>query len=212
MADYQIEYEAVFLFSSLKVVGQFTFEQFEKTIELREPREKLKGRTVKAAHLQLDRQLKLRTLVLFNLQFDDQGKVDEDWDIPLRHLAQMATKGPNLGDGSINISCLSQCSVDWYQQDLWEPDGSQTQSFFDALIRSINSNKLNFEILDKYEDEVLLEDMGDISVLDEQLTSVKSKTHKSTAQASSPQKLAPVLTSTIIEDEEKENLKKQIQV
>ena len=174
MADYQIEYEAVFLFSALKVVKQYKFGQFEKMIEIREPRDSLINKTVKAAHIQLDGQLKLRTLVLFNLPFDDQGKVDADWDIPLRHLAQMASKGPDLGNGRINISCRSQCTVDWYQQDLWEPEGNQTQMFFDALVKTINVNKLDFKIIEKYVDEVLLTDMDDILVFDEDTPSKKA--------------------------------------
>ena len=211
MADYQIEYEAVFLFSALKVVGQFSFDQFEKTVELREPRESLKGKSVKAAHLQLDGQLKLRTLVLFTLPFDDQGKVDEEWDIPLRHLAQMATKGPDLGDGRINISCRSQCSVDWYQQELWEPDGSQTKVFFDGLKSAISENKLGFKMLDKYEDEVLLKDMNDILIFDEELPSEKLRnTNKRSIIESVDDDFPPVLTASIVVDKEKEELKKQI--
>ena len=210
MADYQIEYEAVFLFSALKIVGQFTFGQFEKMIELRDPHESLKGKTVKAAHLQLDAQLKLRALVLFNLPFDHQGKVDAQWDIPLRHLAQMADKGPNLGDGRINISCRSQCSVDWYQQDLWEPDGNQTKVFFDCLLNTIKINKLKFEIIEKNVEEVLLTDMDDLLVIDEDLPALTSAQNNAKKALDISESLAPVLTDSVIVDDEKEDLKKQI--
>ncbi|BCE03018.1 hypothetical protein [Marinicellulosiphila megalodicopiae] len=223
MSNSQIEYEAVYLFSSLNVVAQFTFSQFEKLVDMREPKEQLQGRTINAALLQLDGQLSLRTLVLFTVPFDDSGKVDSDWDIPLRHLAQMASKGPDLGQGRINISCRSQCSVDWYKQDLWEPDSSQTQVFFNHLLQTVEQNKLKFEKLEKQEIEVLLHSLDDALVLDEDISTIKNNAKKyndnkkkSLQQnniptiSNIPVLDAPTLTVTAEFDETSDKLKKQI--
>ena len=60
-------------------------------------------------------------MVFFYLDFDERGAADKGWNIPLRHLADNAGRGPDLGAGPIRLACRSQCPVSWHQMHLWDP-------------------------------------------------------------------------------------------
>src|SRR3546814_11336154 len=75
-------------------------------------------------------------LVLFFLDFDDSGLADSTWNIPLRHLAEHASAGPDMGAGPVRLACRSQCPVAWHQSQLWDPEMKPGANDF-AFIRDI---------------------------------------------------------------------------
>jgi hypothetical protein len=79
------------------------------------------GQTMKGAYCAVDGQLNVVAAVLFLLEFNEDGMADPAWNIPLRHLAEHASQGPDLGAGPIRLACRSQCPVAWHQDQLWDP-------------------------------------------------------------------------------------------
>ncbi len=79
------------------------------------------GKTIKGAYCGVDGQLNVVAAVLFLLDFNEDGMADRAWNIPLRHLAEHASQGPDLGAGPIRLACRSQCPVAWHQDQLWDP-------------------------------------------------------------------------------------------
>lgn len=84
----------------------------------------------KAAYVVVDGQLQIKACVLFLIRFDRNGYADRSWNVPLGHLADGGTKGPDLGGGPILLSCRSQCTISWLQPKLWDPVMNEDASDF----------------------------------------------------------------------------------
>lgn len=78
-------------------------------------------KTLRAAYVGLDDQLSIRTLVMFLIGFDDEGFPERSWNLPLRHMAEIAGFGPDFGGGHIRLVCRSQCPISWQTDRLWDP-------------------------------------------------------------------------------------------
>lgn len=74
-----------------------------------------------AAYVQLDDGLNVRGCVLFSIGFDSAGFPERSWNLPLRHMVEIAGRGPDMGAGPINLVCRSQCSISWHAPRLWDP-------------------------------------------------------------------------------------------
>lgn len=79
------------------------------------------GDDKRAAYIQLDDALRVRSVVLFTIGFDAAGFPERSWNLPLRHMAEIAGRGPDMGGGPINLVCRSQCSISWHAPKLWDP-------------------------------------------------------------------------------------------
>ena len=75
----------------------------------------------KAAYCLVNARLQVVALVLFLIEFDEDGMADTTWNVPLRHLAEHGGPGPDMGAGPIRLACRSQCPVAWHQEHLWDP-------------------------------------------------------------------------------------------
>lgn len=75
----------------------------------------------RAAYIQLDDNLKVRACVLFTIGFDEAGFPERSWNLPLRHMVEVAGRGPDLGGGPIQLVCRSQSPVSWHVPRLWDP-------------------------------------------------------------------------------------------
>ncbi|MEY1661749.1 hypothetical protein [Isoalcanivorax beigongshangi] len=79
------------------------------------------GQELRCVYAVVNGQLQALALVLFLLEFDDDGMADHQWNLPLRHLAEQARSGPDMGAGPIRLVCRSQCPVSWHRDQLWDP-------------------------------------------------------------------------------------------
>ena len=75
----------------------------------------------RAAYCLVNARLEVVALVLFLVDFDEDGMADTSWNVPLRHLAEHGGPGPDMGSGPIRLACRSQCPVAWHQEHLWDP-------------------------------------------------------------------------------------------
>jgi len=76
---------------------------------------------MRGAYCLVNGDLKVVAAVLFLIEFDESGMADHTWNVPLRHLAEHAAPGPDMGAGPIRLACKSQCPVAWHQDQLWDP-------------------------------------------------------------------------------------------
>lgn len=134
-------FEAIFFFGKKSVIKEMRYSEFEAILDGVVGVTELAGKEVCAAYLTINHSLQVKSLVTFQIEFNAKGYADEDWNIPLRHLAENAGPGPDIGGGPLRLACRSQCSVSWYQRELWEPNSKDVNHF--ALIReSVLKNKL----------------------------------------------------------------------
>ena len=75
----------------------------------------------RASYLRLNPALQIIGCVLFTVNFEADGFPERSWNIPLRHLVEVATRGPDLGAGPIQLACRSQCPISWHAPALWDP-------------------------------------------------------------------------------------------
>lgn len=134
--------EAVFFFGRKGITKEMRYTEFEAVLDGVVGMSGLASREVQAAYLRITPALEVHTVVLFLIDFDDRGFADQDWNIPLRHLADTAGPGPDLGRGPIRLACRSQCSVSWYQRELWEPRISDGLNHFQLIRDAVKRNKL----------------------------------------------------------------------
>jgi hypothetical protein len=115
--------EAVMFFSERGgICKEMLFAEFEALLDGVVNMPEFADQQMRMAYLLINPRLLVRSLVFFYLDFDEKGAADTGWNIPLRHLADNAGRGPDLGAGPIRLACRSQCPVSWHQMHLWDPN------------------------------------------------------------------------------------------
>lgn len=133
--------EAVVFFSDGNVVKEMFFAEFEAVLDDVVGIPDFANDEVQAAFIQIDDTLRVAGVVFFTISFDGRGRVTGHWNIPLRHLLDHASRGPDLGAGPIRVACRSACPVAWYRRQLWDPDTS-TSGTFSKLSAAAERNRL----------------------------------------------------------------------
>ncbi|MEX1666286.1 hypothetical protein [Zhongshania arctica] len=121
--------EAVVFFKDAEVVKEMFFAEFEAVLDDVVGIPDFASDEIQAAFVQIDETLRVTGVVFFTISFDSRGKVTGQWNIPLRHLLDHASYGPDLGAGPIRVACRSACPVAWYRRQLWDPDTAATGTF-----------------------------------------------------------------------------------
>ena len=146
--------EAVVFFNGNKVAKTMLYSEFESVLDGMTGIQDYAGENVKAAYVTIDNGLCVRSCAFFKLSFSIDGLADRHWNVPLRHLADVAGPGPDMGAGRINLACKSQCPVAWHTEQLWDPDMSSTSNHLSVLKKVIKTNPMQFAIYeDSAEDE-----------------------------------------------------------
>jgi len=121
--------EAIVFFNDGNVVKEMFFAEFEAVLDDVVGVPDFAGDEVQAAFVQIEGSLKILGAVFFTISFDARGRVAGNWNIPLRHLLDHASLGPDLGAGPIRVACRSACPVAWYRRQLWDPDMNSGGTF-----------------------------------------------------------------------------------
>ncbi|MBT8764754.1 coiled-coil domain-containing protein [Metapseudomonas boanensis] len=139
--------EAVVFFSEHGVSKQMLYPEFEAMLDGVVGLPEFADQQVRLVYVLLNTRLQARSAVFFYLDFDENGRADTGWNLPLRQLAERAGRGPDLGAGPIRLACRSQCPVPWQQMHLWDPnlgpEGNDLVLLRDAL--KVNSLGLLLE-------------------------------------------------------------------
>jgi len=144
-------FEAIIFFGKKIIAKEMRYAEFEAVLDGVVGITELANKEVNAAYVKITPALKVHSIVTFQIEFNDRGFADEDWNIPLRHLADNAGPGPDLGGGPIRLACRSQCSVSWYQRELWEPNQREIDHF-QLLREAVTRNKLGIITDDVFDD------------------------------------------------------------
>jgi hypothetical protein len=113
------------------------FSDFEATLDGYVGLAAYAGIEKRAAYVQLDEALKVRACVLFTIAFDNAGFAERSWNLPLRHMAEIAGRGPDMGGGPVNLSCRSQCSISWHAPKLWDPVMEPERNTFNQIAAEV---------------------------------------------------------------------------
>ncbi len=134
--------EAVMFFEDAEVDKEILYSEFEAILDGFINFEAYAGRELRAAFVQISPQLKIQGLVFFLIGFDADGKVLPNWNIPLHHLVDHAESGPDLGAGPVRMACRSSCPVEWYREQLWNPEMKGEHATFAVLKGALERNRL----------------------------------------------------------------------
>ena len=113
--------EAILFFGDRGVSKSMLFSDFEAILDGMVGVPEFAGSQIKGAYCLVNGRLQVVALVLFLIDFDDDGMADHTWNVPLRHLAEHGGPGPDMGAGPTRLACRSQCPVAWHQDKLWDP-------------------------------------------------------------------------------------------
>jgi hypothetical protein len=135
--------EAVLFFSDKGVSKEMLFPEFESVLDNVVGLNDCKNQEVRAAFIKITAQHTITSAVFFLIKFNVQGMADNDWNMPLRHLADTnAHFGPDIGAGPVRLVCRSQCSSQWLEDQLWDPEITDECNHFALMRDAIKRNRL----------------------------------------------------------------------
>lgn len=132
---------AVFFFGPTGISRHMLFSEFEALLDgcgLPEYQDE----DAKAAYVLISATGNIQAIVFFKIYFDEDGRADSSWNVPVEKLADVSGKGPDLGGGPIRLSCRSQCAINWHQNDLWDPDMTPGTNDFLYIRKAVDDNRL----------------------------------------------------------------------
>ncbi len=138
-------YAAVFFMSGTQVSRQMRDSEFGAFLDGYVGLSDLADTDVKAVYVTLSDELLIQAMVFFRIYFDEEGRADSHWNLPIEEMARAGAKGPDLGGGPIRLVCRSQCPVKGVADDLWDPDMSPGQNQFTAIRKVVEANSLKFQ-------------------------------------------------------------------
>lgn len=162
-------YEAVFFLDNKKVTRHMLYSEFEALLDGLGTLPDYADEDAKAVYAVIGKTGKISALVFFILYFDEDGLADASWNVPVERLAEISGRGPDLGGGPIRLACRGQCSINWHQNDLWDPDMTPGSNDFLLLKKAVEENRLHFKFVEANESVPVLSrhESADESVLDE---------------------------------------------
>lgn len=150
--------EAVMFFSERGgICKQMFLSEFEALLDGVVNMPEFAEQQMRVAYVTINPRLLIKAAVFFYLDFDEKGKPDSGWNIPLQHLAERSGRGPDLGAGPIRLGCRSQCPVSWHQMHLWDPNLSPGQNDLVLLRDAVKRNNLGLLVEDENAQSVATE-------------------------------------------------------
>ncbi|MGO1658436.1 MAG: DNA repair protein [Marinobacter sp.] len=147
------DYSAVLFIEGNQVAREMRASEFGAFLDGYVGLSDLAETDVKAVLVDLSGDLLVRALVFFRIWFDEEGRADSSWSVPVEELASLGAKGPDMGGGAIRLVCRSQCPTPQYASELWDPDMSPGNNHFQIIRKAINANSLKFRRVQPAEEE-----------------------------------------------------------
>ena len=138
-------YEAVFFLGNKQVTRHMLFSEFEALLDGLGALPDYADEDARAVYAVISKTGKIKALVFFILYFDEDGHADASWNVPVERLAEISGRGPDLGGGPIKLACRGQCSINWHQNDLWDPDMTPGSNDFLLIKKAVEENRLRFK-------------------------------------------------------------------
>lgn len=138
-------HSAVFFMVGHAVTRHMLFSEFEALLDGLVALPDYRDQDAKAVYCVMNKYGQVQALVFFNIYFDDDGRADTGWNIPVERLADISGRGPDLGGGPIRLACRSQCAINWHQNELWDPDMTPGSNDFLAIKKAVSENRLRLK-------------------------------------------------------------------
>ena len=135
---------AVFLMDGSQVSRQMRWSEFGAFLDGYVGLSDLAETDVRAVLVNLNPDLTVASLVFFRIWFDEEGRADSSWNVPIEALAEKGAKGPDLGGGAIRLVCRSQCPDPAFAEELWDPDMTPGSNHFHSIRKAVEANTLHF--------------------------------------------------------------------
>ena len=145
--------EAVFFMKDNAVSRQMLFSEFEALLDGLSSIPEYVDEDAFGVYATIDEFGDLEAMVFFKIYFDEESHADTSWNVPVEKFASVSGSGPDLGAGPIRLACRSQCSINWHQEDLWDPDMNPGTNDFLAVRKAVLANRLRFRFKQKPEGE-----------------------------------------------------------
>jgi len=137
-------HSAVFFMEGLQVARQMRLSEFGAFLDGYVGLSDLAETDVMAVLVNLSPRLNVRSLVFFRIWFDEEGRADSHWNLPIEALAEQGAKGPDMGAGPVRLVCRSQCPDPDLADDLWDPDMTPGSNHFQTIRKAVEANALHF--------------------------------------------------------------------
>ncbi len=117
------------------IIRSLVWSDFQACMDGYAPLQIFSRRTLQATYVELDAYLHPAAFVFFEIAFDEQGWAERSWNLPLRHMAEVAEAGPDLGYGVVRLVCRSQNPMSWLSDRLWDPLLQAAHNEFEQISR-----------------------------------------------------------------------------
>lgn len=138
-------HSAVFFMEGSQVARQMRWSEFGAFLDGYVGLTDLAETDVRAVLVNLNPDLTIRSLVFFRIWFDEEGRADSSWNLPVEAMAERGASGPDLGGGPIRLVCRSQCPDPALANELWDPDMTPGSNHFQAIRKAVEANTLRFQ-------------------------------------------------------------------
>lgn len=138
-------YSAVFLMDGVNVSRQMRATEFDAFLDGYVGLSDLADTDVRAVFVQIGDDLQVRGMVFFRIYFDEEGRADSHWNIPVESLAGKGSAGPDMGAGPIRLVCRSLCPEKRYKSELWDPDMTPGSNHFQTIRKAVTANYLKYK-------------------------------------------------------------------
>ncbi len=145
---------AVFLMDGSQVSRQMRWSEFGAFLDGYVGLSDLAETDVRAVLVNLNPDLTVTSLVFFRIWFDEEGRADSSWNVPIEALAEKGAKGPDLGGGAIRLVCRSLCPDPAYIEQLWDPDMTPGSNHFHTIRKAVEANTLHFRKVEPAEENI----------------------------------------------------------
>ncbi|MFM7275773.1 MAG: hypothetical protein ACKO4A_18355, partial [Gammaproteobacteria bacterium] len=105
----------------------------------------LATRELQAAYVRIDAGLSPVSVVLFRIPFDTDGFPDQHWNVPLRQLAEIGARGPDLGGGPTRLATRSQCPLPGQEAGLWDVEFGAGGNTLELIRERLRINRLGLD-------------------------------------------------------------------
>lgn len=143
---------AVFFMEDDQVTRQMRFSEFEAFLDGYVGLSDLADTDVKAVLVVMSKTLQIQSLVFFRIWFDEEGRADASWSVPIERLALEGARGPDLGHGPVRLVCRSQTPDAAWAEWLWDPNMAPGANHFQAIRRMVEQNRLGFTVAQPEQD------------------------------------------------------------
>ncbi|MGI0117751.1 hypothetical protein [Zooshikella sp. RANM57] len=152
--------EAVMFFNTQGISKEILMPEFEAILDGVVCMDELKNQTVRCAYVLIDTHLHVTAIILFLLDFDQDGMADRSWNIPFKQILSSTEQGPCLGNGSTKLVTQTLCSNKTYYSSLWNQSTNNSINELTLIKEAAKRNRLRLSTSKTPAEESAIQDVA----------------------------------------------------